>query len=314
MNKRILVCGASGFMGTNITNFLNSRGYKVDGTCLHSVAKVPCDVFTVDLTEPGAIAELFRTTQPDVVIQAAAVTSGAKDILERPYLHVTNNAVMNSYLLRACYDFMVPHFIFLSCSVMYQPSMTPIREIDWSPGTPILPQYFGVGATKVYVEQMCEFYSRLGRTKHTVIRHSNTYGPHDKFDALRSHVMGASIRKVVKERSAKIWGTGNEIKDLIFVSDVARAIEIFINKQTDAFERINVSSGTGISINDLVTKIIQHSGQELEITHDLTKPTIPVNFVYDNSYAREKYGWVPEVSMDEGIRKTILWFKENYNG
>ena len=78
------------------------------------------------------------------------------------------------------------------------------------------------GNTKVYVEKMCEFFSRLGKTKHTVLRHSNMYGPHDKYDLEKSHVFGATVTKVMNSTDGKVnvWGTGEEKRDLLYVGDL----------------------------------------------------------------------------------------------
>ena len=90
------------------------------------------------------------------------------------------------------------------------------------------PNYFGIGWTKLYIEKMCEFFSRLGVTKHTVIRHTNVFGPHDKFDLERSHVFGATVTKAMTSTTGAItvWGTGEEARDLIYVDDLVRFVEL----------------------------------------------------------------------------------------
>lgn len=311
---KILVCGASGFMGRNLYEYFTAQGHDVYGTLFETDVEAN-NVEYYNLLYPEEIEYLFDSVKPDVVIQAAATTSGISDILSKPYIHVTDNAVMNSLLLRAAWAHKVKHFIFLSCGVMYQPSEIPLKETDWDEGKEIIKPYFGVGNTKVYIERMCEFYSRLGM-KCTAVRHSNTYGPYDKFDPDHSHVLGASIRKVMTATdSVEIWGTGEEKKDLVYVTDVVRAIDLLIEKQTDIFERVNVSSGVGYTINELMQIIIKTANRsDLKVTHNTSKPTNPVHFVYDHSYISEKYGWEPEVPIHAGIAKTILWFNENYKG
>ena len=309
---KILVCGATGFMGRNLFEYLTKQGHDVYGTACDKDAYHD-NITYANLKDESEVEGLFETIRPEVVIQAAATTSGVADTIARPYIHVTDNAVMNSFILRAAFEYKVKHFIFLSCSVMYQPSEIPLKESDWKEGDEILRQYYGVGSTKVYIEKMCTFYSRLGM-KCTAVRHSNTYGPYDKFDPDHSHVLGASIRKVMEATdTVEVWGTGEEKKDLIYVDDVVRGIEILIAKQTDMFERVNMSSGVGVSINELVETIKEVGNKpSLAITHNVSKPSIPVHLVYDSSYFREKYGWAPQVSLKEGIGKTIEWFKENY--
>ena len=151
----------------------------------------------------------------------AAVTSGAKDIIERPYIHVTDNAIMNSLLLQSAFENNVSHFIFPSCTVMYQSSNRPLKETDFDANKGLVSHYFGVGWTKVYIEKMCEFFSRLGKTKYTVFRHSNVFGPYDKFDLEKSHVFGATLTKIMTlEEKIVVWGDGTEKRDLIYVEDL----------------------------------------------------------------------------------------------
>lgn len=315
---KILVCGSSGFMGRNIAKFFsNETEYEVIGTNLTSLYFIEnAEIYPVDLTYPDQVHNLFQAVHPDIVIQAAAVTSGSKDIVERPYIHTTDNALMNSLVLRACYDFNVKHFVFLSCGVMYQPGEESRGEEDFNEHDIIHPNYFGVGWTKVYIEKMCEFYSRLGKTKHTVIRHSNTYGPYDKYDFDHSHMFGATIRKVMDAKDGdtiNVWGTGEETRrDLVYVDDIVRLIDLVIREQEEQYDLINAGFGFHFSVNEVVEAIIEESGKKLNITHDISKPSIPTSLALDFSKARKKYGWYPQVHLREGIRKTINWYKEYY--
>lgn len=320
---RVLVCGATGFMGRNIAERLVKReDVTVFGTKgLLTSREYPQgisssqNIWSVNLTDSGHVHALVEGIRPDVIIQAAATTSGSKDITERPYLHVTDNAVMNSFLLQAAYDYNVKHFIFLSCGVMYRPGDTPRREADFSEADEIHKNYFGVGWTKVYVEKMCEFYSRLGRTKHTVIRHSNTFGPYDKYDLEKSHMFGATVRKVMDASNGStitVWGNGEDTaRDLIYVDDVVDFIEMILERQQVPFELVNVSYGRAITVKEVVERIIYHSGKNLSISYDTSKPSIPTKLVLDWNRANQRYGWVPKTSFDEGVLKTLRWYKEN---
>ena len=101
---------------------------------------------------------------------------------------------------------------------MYQSSNHAIKENDYNPSTSLHDRYFGVGHTKLYTEKMLQFFSSISDMKTTAIRHSNVYGPFDKFDFERSHVFGASISKVMlAAREVTVWGTGEEERDLLHV-------------------------------------------------------------------------------------------------
>lgn len=316
--KKVLVLGATGFMGKNICNYFSShQKFVVHGVGFKrpKTSDLKCDYFhKADLTSMQDVKDLFSKEVFDIVIQAAATTSGSKDIIERPYLHVTDNAVMNSLILQACYDHHVKHFLFLSCGVMYNPDRSPVTEKDFSLDEPMHKNYFGVGWTKVYIEKMCEFFSRLGRTKHTAIRHSNTYGPFDKYDLEKSHMFGATITKVMKAQDGEeivVWGDGSTERDLLYVSDVVDFIEKAILGQEKPFELYNVGYGQSFSVKQIVEKIIQHSGKNIKIKHDLTKPTITTKLALNSDKARNELGWVRQIDIDDGIKKTIAWYKEH---
>jgi len=313
--KNILICGATGFIGRNLLDYYYKQGgYNI--RAIHhqrpalegydGVEWVKCD-----LKNPKQVQEVMIGI--DIIMQFAATTSGAKDILDKPYIHVTDNAVINSLLLREAFEQKIEHFIFPSCTIMYQKSEIAIKELDFNPLEEIQSFYFGAGYTKIYLEKMCEFYSRLGKTKHTVIRHSNMYGPYDKYDLEKSHVFGATITKVMTSEDDKInvWGTGEEKRDLLYVEDLIDFIDLAINKQTTPYELFNVGLGEGIKIKDLVHKIVKYSERNLEIVHDLSKPTIPASLFLDCSLAKEKFNWKPKHTLDEGIIKTLDWYKNN---
>jgi nucleoside-diphosphate-sugar epimerase len=173
--------------------------------------------------------------------------------------------------------------------------------------------YFGIGWTKLYIEKMCEFFSRLGVTRHTVIRHTNVFGPHDKFDLERSHVFGATVTKAMTSTTGAItvWGTGEEARDLIYVDDLVRFVELAIDRQTTPYEMLHASAGTSIRIKDLVARIVAASGRDLRIEHDPAGPTIKTSFALDNRRAREVLGWQPQVAFDEGVRRTVEWWRAN---
>ncbi|MBL4889300.1 MAG: NAD-dependent epimerase/dehydratase family protein [Candidatus Lindowbacteria bacterium] len=312
--KRILVCGATGFIGRNIAEYYAAQDdCEVIGTYLKS-EPYECEnlkLVKVDLRNADEVDAIVRDV--DVIIQAAATTSGASDIVNRPYIHVTDNAVMNALIFRSAFDRGVKHVIFFSCTVMYQPSEAPVKETDFDANNELLPNYFGVGWTKIYTEKMCEFYSRLETTKYTVLRHSNVYGPHDKFDLERSHVFGATMTKVLKAEDGRItvWGTGEEGRDLIYISDIVDFVRAAEKQQTTPFELVNVGLGRSTSIKELVNKVIEASGKEITVELDTSKPSIKYSFALDTSKAKQLFGWEPKVSLEDGIEKTMNWYKEN---
>lgn len=314
MKKKILVLGATGFIGRNLVEyFANQSDIELYGTYYKS-APIKCPNIQMIRADLTSKLDVDRVTKGmDVIIQAAAVTSGSKDVINNPVIHITDNAVMNSLIFKSAYDHSVPHVVFFSCTVMYHSSDMPLKETDFDANREIYPNYFGGAWNKIYFEKMCEFYARLGRNKYTAIRHSNIYGPYDKFDLEKSHVFGATMTKVLtaKDKKISVWGAGEEERDLLYISDLIRFVEMVLSKQQSPFELYNVGYGSSISIKDLVQKIIDISGRQLAIEYDLSKPSIKTKLCLDSARAKEKLGWEPRVSLEEGIKKTLEWYKAN---
>ena len=313
--KKVLICGATGFIGRNITEYFNSlMSFEIHATfnLRPHFEQQNITWHRVDLTSPREVENLLNNVKPDFLVQAAATTSGAKDIISRPYIHTTDNAVMNSYLFRSAVEHNVGHVVFFSCTVMYQSSDTAIKESDYDPRVPVHPRYFGVANTKIYLEKMCEFYASLGNTKFTAIRHSNVFGPHDKFDFDRSHFFGANVSKVMtSDGKLVLWGTGEEKRDLIYVSDLNRFVELVFKKQDASYKMYHCGRGKAHCVLEIVQAIIKSSGKEIEIEHDLSKPTIKTSLCLDCTLAEEELGWQIEVPIEEGIEKTISWWRDN---
>ena len=311
---KILVCGATGFIGRNIVERLAA-----DPT--HQITAQYHDRPPFDA--PGIIwvqADLTDVTQVDkavagaqVIIQAAAITSGAADIVARPHIHITDNAVMNSLLFRAAHDHGVGHFIVFSCSILYLSNDEARSEEDFT-GEVHLP-YHGGAWNKIYFEKMAEFFGGLGRTRYTVLRHSNIFGPHDKYDPNRSHMFGATIHKVetTTTNEISVWGDGSETRDLLYVDDLMDAVEATLARQREPFALFNIGAGQPIRVRDVVQMIIEASGRDLRISYDTAKPTIPTHIHLDCQRAADVLGWTPKTSLKAGISKTLAWYRDAFS-
>jgi GDP-L-fucose synthase len=313
MKKKILICGATGFIGRNITEQLSKRNDLDVHAVRFNRPEYQCANVTwhqADLRRPDDVERVMQGV--DIIIQAAATTSGSKDIVSRPYIHVTDNAVMNSLLFRSAFEHKVQQVIFFSCTVMYASSDKALKETDFDANKALHPRYFGVGNTKLYIEKMCEFYAGISATKFTAIRHSNIYGPHDKFDLERSHVFGATITKVMTaEDKISVWGTGEEERDLLYIDDLIHFIELALEKQPEKYRLYNCGYGQAITIKNLVNTIVNLSGKKLKIEHDLSQPTIKTSLFLDCGLAEKELGWRPKTNLESGIKKTLDWWREN---
>lgn len=310
----VVILGATGFIGRNLAEkFCNNPAYSV--TLIHHNSpkfKVKnANWIKADLRNIKDVQKIIKKS--DIVIQAAATTSGASDIVNSPEIHVTDNAVMNSLILRESYHKKVRHVIFFSCTTMYNSNPTKKqKEEDYDSNLQVYPQYFGVAETKLYIEKLCKFYASISETKFTVIRHTNVYGPWDKYDLQRSHVLGATITKVMLANDLiNIWGDGAEIRDLLYVEDLVELVEKSLNNQKCKYLLVNAGSDQGISVANLVKMVIKESEKNLEITFDNSKPTLKFSFIADSSKAFKELGWKSKTPLRLGIQKSINWWKQN---
>jgi nucleoside-diphosphate-sugar epimerase len=315
--KNILILGGTGFIGRNLVEkFSQNKNFNVTATNFSKTPPIINNVVWVyaDLTKKDDVDKVFHANSNyDIVIQAAASTSGIMDTFNRPDFHVTDNAIMNSLILRAINNLGVGHFVFFSCTTMLQPNFEPQDENQFSGSIDPVEKYFGVGWTKVYIEKLCKFYSRIGQTKFSIIRHSNVYGPWDRNQLHNSHVCGSTITKVLSNSSEiEIWGSGEEKRDLIYILDLIELVDLMISNQTSEYCLVNAGGENLISITDLTKLVIKLAGKPLNIKYNSTKPTIDFSVTLDNSLAKKLFGWAPKTQLNEGLTKTIKFWQENY--
>ena len=316
MTKTMLICGGDGFIGKNAIDFFKSK-YSITATLFNKTvpsrgAVEGVEYVSVDLRDESQVVNLFESKRFDIVLQAAATTTGAKDVVERPYVHVTDNTVMNAWIFREAMRTEVGHLLFPSCTVMYQPKDHPQSEDEWSPLDEMYQAYFGVGNMKVFNEKMCDFYSRIGTTKFTAFRHSNVYGPYDKFDLDKCHVVPAFVNKVINaEDTLEIWGEGKASRDIIYIDDLIDFIDKCIDNQESKYELYNCGGGAAYPILELAKTIMRLNDKDLDFKFDLTKPDIPTTVILDCQKANRDLGWTVTTGLEEGLRRTCEWYKTN---
>jgi nucleoside-diphosphate-sugar epimerase len=312
---RVVVLGATGFIGRNVAEaFAADPRYAVAAVRHRRPAWEHPRVgwIEVDLTEEAHVARALADA--DIVVHAAAATAGAAANVADPLALVVDNQVMNARIFAAAHRLGVKHVVWFSCSIMYASSGRPQRETDFAPAAPLHPAYRGAGTTKVYFERMAEWYAGLGATKFTALRHSNVYGPHDKYDLGRSHFFGATVTKVLTAQDGKIElrGSGAEGRDLLHVDDLVRAVRACVERQPGAFGLYNIGAGAAVPVGRVAERIVAASGRKLDIVRDPAKPSIPVTIALDCARARDELGWRPAVPLDAGIARTLEWWRARH--
>lgn len=324
MKKKVLICGASGFIGRNLFEYLSQRSdLDVYGTYLNNPnlnkQMLSSYLLRADLTNLNHVNAMIPGF--DCVIHAAAITDGFAAVKSNPGKYLAPNDIMNINLISAVHEHAVGQFIFFSCTVLYPPYFgKPVSENDMNITT-IHPPYEDFAWTKIIAEKRCQAYARLPKNKTTYValRHSNVYGPYDKFHQ-NGHAVPAFIAQVVNGNdgdSIVINGDGTAQRDFIFVHDLVHCVELVMANQDYKYDVFNVGSDSAISISDLAKKIILISGKNLGIKYNSSGLSVDTKVTLDSAKIKQKLDWQAQVDLDEGIRQTIEWYlknKERLNG
>lgn len=313
--KKVLVCGATGFLGKNIAESLADTGdYEVTGIyCsrepqINPHLKTPIHFKKADLTDKAQVKGILDGQE--VVLHYAALATNFKDVLTRPHIHTTDNIVMTSLLLREAFEVKTPHFVFPSCGYLYNASDKAWKEeeVDYNN---IPKSYFASAWSKTYCEKMCEFYSMQGRTKFTVFRQANVYGPYDKLDLDTAHALPATVMKAIssKDNRLEVWGDGTQKKDLIYISDLTDMIKAVLQKKQNTYDFVNVGSGQFVTMRQIAECVVAVSGRNIQVDYNTDKPSSPLQWRIDPSRAKAVFGWEPKVSLMDGMKKTYEWYR-----
>ena len=269
------------------------------------------DLYYCDLTDYKQINNLIEKLNIKYIFMLAAKSYGIGTLKDSPTAMARDTITMDSNILEAAFHNKVKKIMYVSSSTVYQESFKPLSEEDLDLNQDPYRIYMGVGWVKRYVEKLCEFYSQLGLNIN-IVRPTNVYGPHDKYQEGKAHVIPAIIKRALEgQNPLVIWGQGYCIKDLIYIDDFIRDMlkVTMYHNEVDAF---NLCSCISLTINEIVDVILKNF-EGLTKVYDITKPeSIPYKSVLrnklDSLYGKESY-----MSIDEGIKKTILWLKKELN-
>lgn len=308
-NKRILVTGGAGFLGSQVVAELKRNSPKE--------IIVPRSS-TYDLRVRSVVDDLLSAARPDVVIHLAGTVGGIGATRARPAEFFYDNASMAINLIDSSYKHEVKKFVGLG-SVCAYPKFAPIpfNESDlWSGYPEETNAPYGL-AKKMMLVQTQAYREQYGFNGIHLLA-VNLYGPGDNFDPDSSHVIAAMICKLVdaKEKDSKdvvFWGDGSPTREFLFVEDCARGIVLATEKYNKS-EPVNLGSGMEISIRDLAEKLKALIGYDGKIVWDKTKPNGQPRRCLDVSKAEKVFGFIATVDFDEGLKRTVEWYlKEGKN-
>ncbi|PYM19947.1 MAG: GDP-fucose synthetase [Candidatus Rokuibacteriota bacterium] len=303
-HTRVVVTGGAGFLGCFVVNALRERG------C--AAPFVPRSR-EYDLRRESDIARLLDAARPDLIVHLASVVGGIGANRANPGRFFYDNLIMGTQLMEGARRAGVAKFVAVGTVCSY-PKFAPVpfREEDLWNGYPEETNApYGL-AKKMLLVQSQAYREQYGFNC-IVLLPVNLYGPGDNFDPSSSHVIPALIRKCMEAvesgaREIVVWGTGRATREFLYVDDAADAI-VLAAERYDASEPVNLGTGSEISIEDLVARIARHTGFTGRIVWDTSKPDGQPRRMLDTSRAAKYFGFVAKTSFDEGLRKTIDWYR-----
>ena len=317
-NKKILVAGGTGLIGANLCNKLESLGAKViscsvDGTeRAKKVLVNPKSYRYCDFRDKKASHRVTRNI--DILINLMGVRESTQLGITRSASALSTFLVCNTNIIESACINKVKNYLFCGSINQYPPIPVRNEEDVWR-GLPSAQDRY-VGMAKRIGEIQAEAYSKqFNWNAVRIIRPSNVYGPYDNFDPKTAHVIPSLIHKALNSTNGflKVAGDGSAIRDFIYVEDVVEAILLVIkSKETNI--PFNIGSGKGISIKELVKIIIKNfKNKKITIKWDKKKPTGDKKRVLNISRAKKRIKFFPKTNIQEGIKKTIIWYTQNTN-
>ena len=312
-DRKILIAGGAGFVATNLATKLLELGANVTATVHNKPAVIEDDrvhLIKCDLTKPHDCERAVHGAE--YVFMCAANTSGAAVMEKTPLVHVTPNVMMNTLMLEAAYRAGVKKFLFISSNTVYPNVDHPVKEEEMLSGE-LFDKYFCVAWMKRFAEILCQMYAEKIHKpmKTVVVRPANIFGPYDDFEWETSHVVPALIRKVVERHDPiEVWGDGSDIKDLIYIDDLVEGLLLAMEK-IDDFSPVNIATGRPCSIKQVLETILKVDGYtDAKIVFDTSKPTMIPKRLIDVAKAEKLLGFRAKTSLDEGLQKTVRWYRE----
>ncbi len=312
-DSKILILGATGFVGRNLAERLYNEGYtNLRNHGFNRKLEDFGESVQGDLRDENFVNQIMEGV--DVVFHCAASTSNAVDTIYAPLLHVTPNVIINALTLEKAYKNNIKKFIFLSSSTIYPESgERAVMETDFIYES-IYKTYYPVGWMKRYAEVLCKMYSEIliNPMQTVIVRPANLYGPHDKYDLDKCHVTPASVIKVATRLNPiPVWGDGTEIRDLLYVEDFVEALQVIMENEEN-HEIYNVGSNCGYSVNHVIDVLKEIEGLDSPIDYVNNKaPMIPTRLI-DSFKIYDKLGWSARTTIYEGLEKTLNWYKSEY--
>ena len=306
-NKKVLITGGGGMIGRSLVKLLLEK---------------ECKIYIADLTKPTDLPDGVEHLQVDLrffdncldickgkdfIFHLAGVKGSPKMCIEQPVDFMVPMLQFNTNMIQAAFESNVEWFLYTSSVGVYSPAEVFYEESVWDTFPSPNDRY--PGWAKRIGELQTETYKvQHGWDRFSIVRPANVYGPYDNFNPANAMVVPSLIRKAQENDVLEVFGDGSPIRDFIFADDVARGMIYTVENKIK--EPINLGSGVGYSIKQLVEMVIKYSGKSLEIKWLSDMPSGDKKRLFSMDRAR-KYGFEPLIKLEEGIKITTEWFLNN---
>jgi GDP-L-fucose synthase len=300
----IVVAGDTGLVGSAIFQLLKANRENVVGIN----SKI------VDLLDRRATFEFISDIKPSAVIDAAAIVGGIGANNAFPVDFLSKNLQIQTNLMDASHNANVERFVFLGSSCIYPRECPQPMKEEYLLTGPLETTNSAYAIAKIAGIELIKSYRKQFKRRWISLMPTNMYGPNDNFSLESGHVLPALVNRFLSavrngDREVTLWGSGNPKREFLYSHDLARAT-VFLMENYDEDSHINVGSGEDLPINELARLIAQETGFSGEIKWDSSKPDGTPRKLLDVSRLRS-LGWSPTVTLEEGVRLTIEWFKQN---
>jgi GDP-L-fucose synthase len=307
-NATVYIAGHRGLVGSAIWREFEAAGFN------QLIGRTHAEL---ELLDQAAVARFYAEAKPEYVIIAAARVGGILANDSYPAQFIYENLQMQNALIHGAWQAGVKKLLFLGSSCIYpRLAPQPMNEDCLLTG-PLEPTNQWYAIAKIAGIKMCQAYRRQYGCDFISAMPTNMYGPNDNFDLNSSHVLPALIRKFHEAKKAGApavicWGTGTPLREFLYTDDLARAC-LFLLENYSSEQIINIGFGSDVTIRDLAETVKRVVGYAGEIVWDKSKPDGTPRKLMDSSRLLQ-LGWQPQISLEEGIRRTYDFFLKHGPG
>src|SRR3989338_4315781 len=307
-DKKVLVTGGTGMIGKQLVELLIQEGAKVKIASLDDPSLAPSgtEFMRVDLTNLDNCINACNNAE--FVFHLAGIKGSPKMMKEKPASYFVSSLLFTTNMMEAARKSNVKRFLFTSSVGVYGPSEV-FYEDDTEKTLPSPNDLFGGWHKRTGELQAKAYQIQYGWNEISIVRPANVYGPYDNFDPENAMVIPSLIKRALDgENPLIVWGDGSPIRDFIHAKDVAKGMLFALEKCPP--HPINLGSGEGVTIKQIVDIITNNLEKKPEIIWDTSKPSGDKKRLMDISRVKS-LGWEPKIKLEEGIKEVIDWYKEN---